>query len=135
MIEYAELMEGRSLVIASNINSLVELQHIDQEISTLLKDAFDLEDNSKSKEKTLQRKLNGMRKTRTTLVQAIDSIILKRYERLRGHKGDTAAVVPVKNAICQGCFINVSTATFAEIQRRDVAATCDHCGRFIYYSS
>src|SRR5574341_1151354 len=121
-------------MLKANINDLVELQRLDQEISSVLKNAFELEEKSKSKEKNLLKRLNGMRKTRTVLMQAIDTIILKRYERLKGHKGETDAVVPVKNGVCQGCFIGVSTAASAEIQRKDVASTCDHCGRFIYYS-
>lgn len=133
--QYKEVVMGGVLngVLKSSINHLVELQRLDQEISSILKDAFELEEKPKSKEKSPVQKLNGMRKTRTHLMQKIDTIVLKRYERLRGHKGETAAVVPVKNAVCQGCYIGVSTATFAEIQRKDVAATCDHCGRFIYY--
>jgi len=121
-------------VLKTNITDLVELQRLDQEISSILKNAFEIEEKSKSKEKNLLKKLNGMRKTRISLMQEMDSIILKRYERLRGHKSETDAVVPVRNGVCQGCFIGVSTATSAEIQRKDVASTCDHCGRFIYYS-
>lgn len=120
-------------MLKTNITDLVELQRLDQEISSVLKNAFDVEEKSKSKEKTFLKRLNGMRKTRTLLMQAIDTIALRRYERLRGHKGETDAVVAVKNGVCQGCFIGVSTATSAEIQRKDVASTCDHCGRFIYY--
>ncbi|MBI1883639.1 MAG: hypothetical protein HYS08_05485 [Chlamydiae bacterium] len=116
----------------TDILNLVELQKLDREISSVLKNAFEVE--KKSKEKTLLRKLNGMRKTRLDLVQTLDTLIAKRYEKLRGHKGESTAVVPVIKGICQGCFIGVSTATYAEIQRKDVAATCDHCGRFIYYS-
>lgn len=122
-------------MLKANINDLVQLQHLDKEISSILKNAFELEEKSKSKEKTLLKKLDGMRKTRTNLMQTIDNIVVKRYERLRGHKGETGAVVPVINGICQGCYIGVSTATYAEIQRQDVASTCDHCGRFIYYYS
>lgn len=120
-------------MLKSSISDLVELQRLDQEISSVLKNAFELEEKSKSKEKTLLKRLDGMRKTRNVLMQTIDVIILKRYERLRGHKGETDAVVPVKNGVCQGCYIGISTATFAEIQRKNVASTCDHCGRFIYH--
>ena len=121
-------------MIKNCINDLVELQKLDLEISSTLKNAFEIENKPKSKEKILLRKLNGMRKTRTHLMQSIDSVIIKRYERLKGHKGESGAVVPVVNGICQGCYIGVSTSAYAEIQRKDVASTCDHCGRFIYFS-
>ncbi len=118
---------------SSDVVNLVELQRLDVEISSTLKNAF--EDEETSQEKALLKKLAGMKKTRTNLMQALDTIVLKRYERLKGNKGESAAVVPVKNGVCQGCFIGISTATHAEIQRKDVAATCDHCGRFIYFPS
>lgn len=121
-------------MIKMNVSDLVELQRLDQEISTVLKNAFEIEETSKPSEKTLLKKLDGMRKTRNHIMQTIDNIVVKRYERLRGNKTDTAAVVPVKNGVCQGCFIEVSTATYAEIQRKDVAASCDHCGRYIYFA-
>jgi len=127
-------------MLKSNANPLLELQKLDKEISSILKNSFEIPDKKtkvktkeKTKEKTLLRKLNGMKRTRVNITQTIDQFILTRYEKLRGHKGETGAVVPVVNGICQGCFINVSTATFVELQRKDVAAICDHCGRFIYY--
>ena len=123
-------------MLKSNANPLLELQKLDKEISSILKNSFEIEEKkskAKTTEKTLLRKLNGMRKTRINITQTIDQFILTRYEKLRGHKGETGAVVPVINGICQGCYINVSTATFVELQRKDVAAICDHCGRFIYY--
>lgn len=122
-------------MVQLGITNLVELQRLDVEISSILKNAFDTEEKSKPQEKSILKKLNGMKKTRTTITQTIDTIVLKRYERLKGYKGESAAVVPVKKGVCQGCFIGISTATLAEIQRENAAATCDHCGRFIYFYS
>lgn len=117
------------------VDHLVELQKLDFEISSILKDAFELEKKPKASEKSLLKKLEGMKKERIHLTKTLDSLIVKRYERLKGNKSDSNAVVPVIKAVCQGCFIGVSTSTYAEIQRKDVAANCDHCGRFIYYQA
>ena len=121
----------------SEINNLVELQRLDKDISVLFRDVFEAEEaeSEKTSEKKILKKLDGMRKTRTGMTRGIDTVVLKRYERLRGNKGESAGVVPVLKNVCQGCFIEVSTATVAELQRRSVAATCDHCGRFIFFQS
>ena len=114
------------------VDNLIELQRIDVEISEILKSGHVKKREKKNHERNFKRKLNVMKKTRMNLVDSLDNVIVKRYEKLRGFKGDTSAVVPVRNKICQGCFIEISTATYVVINRKDIISTCDHCGCFIY---
>ena len=113
------------------IENLVKLQDLDKEISDLLGN-----NSQETKEESFDfealDKLDEMRKTRTDLAETIDHRLVRYYERLRSSKGEKMAVVPVINAICQGCYIAVPTATAAKLVRKDSIATCDHCGRFIY---
>jgi hypothetical protein len=43
------------------------------------------------------------------------------------------AVVPVQQAICMGCHLNIPAQLFNELQRFDEIRFCPHCHRIIYW--
>jgi uncharacterized protein len=43
------------------------------------------------------------------------------------------AVVPVQQAICMGCHMNIPAQLFNELQRFDELRFCPHCHRIIYW--
>ncbi len=43
------------------------------------------------------------------------------------------AIVPVQNAVCEGCHMNIPPQTFNEIQRCDSLRFCPHCERIVYW--
>ncbi len=111
----------------NRLKKLVELQKLDREIDQVLNGDFDQRDDFGALDK-----INKMRQSRTTISKKIDAVVFKRYERLRGNKKDTLAVVPMLNGVCSGCNITVSTSTRAKLHRHEDVVTCEHCGRFIY---
>ncbi|MDP8219662.1 MAG: C4-type zinc ribbon domain-containing protein [Candidatus Theseobacter exili] len=113
------------------IENLVKLQNLDREIANMLGNEEAQASDSDFDFDSLE-KLDKMRRKRVRLAKTIDKRIIRYYERLKGNKGDKNAVVPVVNAVCQGCNISVPTSTAAKLQRKDSITTCDHCGRFIY---
>ena len=113
------------------IEKLIELQDVDKKISGML--TTDITTSTQTEGTVVFQKLSRMKKIRSAISKDLEIRILNRYERLRGNKGETKAVVPVINGVCQGCFISVSTATSAELQRCNSLLSCDHCGRFIYH--
>lgn len=113
------------------VEKLIELQGVDKKISGLLNN--DVKATVKNDGADFFAKLSKMKKVRQAISKDLEMQILRRYEKLKGNKGETKAVVPVNNGVCQGCFISISTATLAELQRCNSLLTCDHCGRFIYY--
>lgn len=113
------------------IEKLIQLQDVDKEISGMLHN--DITTSTQTDGTNIFQKLTRIKKVRSAISKDLEMRILHRYERLRGNKGETKAVVPVTNGVCQGCFISISTATLAELQRCNSLHTCDHCGRFIYH--
>ena len=113
----------------NRLQQLVELQKLDEEINQLLSGAFEEEtdDDFDSFDK-----IDKVKRSRANVSKKLDDITIKRYERLRGRKKDTLAVVPVSNGVCSGCNITISTATVAKLHRADDTTSCEHCGRYIY---
>ncbi len=58
--------------------------------------------------------------------------ILVKFSRVNG-KVFGAAVVPVQDAVCQGCHMNIPPQTYNEIQRCDSLKFCPHCERIVYW--
>ena len=58
--------------------------------------------------------------------------ILKRFVLGRNQIAGTA-VVPVQNAVCQGCYMNIPPQMYNEVQRCDSLKFCPHCQRIIYW--
>jgi len=58
--------------------------------------------------------------------------VRQRYGRVVG--GVDRVVVPVIHGTCYGCFTAVPTATAGESDPNATLSTCEHCGRFLYFS-
>ncbi len=68
---------------------------------------------------------------RSALAAQIDEFLLKRYERLREHKGGLA-VVAVTGGICEGCHVAIPERRLQVIAGDpDALAACDGCGRLL----
>lgn len=55
-----------------------------------------------------------------------------RYQRIAGNVD--RVVVPVIHGTCYGCFTAVPTATAGERDPNASLTTCQHCGRFLYFT-
>lgn len=56
----------------------------------------------------------------------------RRYDRVAGNVD--RVVVPVIHGTCYGCFTAVPTATAGERDPNASLTTCQHCGRFLYFT-
>jgi uncharacterized protein len=87
--------------------------------------------NLEEKSKTLQSRLEELRKDRAELAHNINEDVLGRFERLFNSKGD-AAVVAVEHGVCTGCHMKVTTATAARVKAGKEIVSCENCGRILY---
>jgi predicted nucleic acid-binding Zn-ribbon protein len=58
----------------------------------------------------------------------IDRAVLRRFDRI-ATKYDRP-LVPVRNGVCYGCFVQYPTAKIADLG--DALTTCESCGRLLY---
>jgi uncharacterized protein len=90
----------------------------------------DLEDKSK----TLDGRLQELKKEQTELAGKIDEDLLDRFNRLFVSKGD-AAVVALEHDVCTGCHMKVTTATSMHVKAGKEIVSCEQCGRILYNGS
>ncbi|MEA3279786.1 MAG: C4-type zinc ribbon domain-containing protein [Thermodesulfobacteriota bacterium] len=58
--------------------------------------------------------------------------LLDKYEMVKKQKGGTA-IVPVNDAVCGGCNMNIPPQMYNELQRCDSLMFCPNCQRMIYW--
>ena len=63
----------------------------------------------------------------------IDSELLKKYVLIKERNKGGLAVVPVKDAVCHGCNVNLPPQLYNELHRCDTLKFCPNCQRIIYW--
>ncbi len=80
----------------------------------------------------IDRLLEAHRIRRRELIEPLDKSILERYQRI-GENRQGRAVVPIKDDICQGCFLSLPPQLSHEIRKYERIITCMHCQRILYW--
>ena len=76
-----------------------------------------------------QEALAEIEKETAFIREELDPSILSRFDRLNERYG--AGVFRIKDGVCQGCMIKLSTSLAATIQNSNDIFVCQKCGRYI----
>jgi predicted nucleic acid-binding Zn-ribbon protein len=79
-----------------------------------------------------EKEIEALTREKQELSQEFDDDLLGKYTRLRAHLRGRV-VVPVKNAVCQGCHIGIPPQQYNMLLKGDSSQICPHCGRIIYW--
>lgn len=79
-----------------------------------------------------EKKLAELKDKRKNASKMVDPKLFEKYTGVQ-HLVGRIAIVPVKNAVCQGCHLNIPHQMYNELQRCDSIRFCPHCQRMIYY--
>ncbi|MDY6861693.1 MAG: C4-type zinc ribbon domain-containing protein [Thermodesulfobacteriota bacterium] len=90
--------------------------------------------------KALEEELNNLENSlksdielKELLLEEIDGKILDHYKTLINKKGGIA-VVPARNELCCGCFMNIPPQLFNNLKKEsDDFFFCPHCHRILYW--
>ena len=63
----------------------------------------------------------------------IDSDLLETFNKAKFNQPNGIAIVPAKNAVCQGCNMNIPPQLYNELHRFDRLINCPNCERIIYW--
>ena len=63
----------------------------------------------------------------------VDPGLLKKYFIIKEQHQGGLAIVPVKDAICHGCNVNLPPQLYNELHRCDTLKFCPYCQRIIYW--
>lgn len=80
---------------------------------------------------TKEQALADLRAQWDAIARRVDSSLLDKFLMIKDKKG--VGIVPVTDAICYGCHMNIPPQIYNELQRFDSLRFCPHCQRMIYW--
>jgi len=123
MLEFLEQIETAEKVLNE---SKQQSSRIVEEISQ----------DKKSYEKAAEQSkidLTALESERDIAAAALAAELLIIFNRQLMKQGDGMAIVEVKNAVCQGCYMNIPHQMYNELQRGNSLKYCPSCERVIYW--
>lgn len=82
---------------------------------------------------TAGKRLKELDRERLKMSGKIDADLLKLFQKVQSQQVRGNAVVPVQDAVCHGCFVNIPPQMYNELQRCDKLRMCPNCQRIIYW--
>ncbi len=76
--------------------------------------------------------LATLSQTHREIAGRIDSALLQQFERVKKLHANKIAIVPVVNAVCQGCNLNIPPQMYNELHGGNEVMYCPNCQRMIY---
>jgi predicted nucleic acid-binding Zn-ribbon protein len=144
--EYQSLLKQIDEEKAKNSNiedKMIEcLDHLDEteKIIAVKKDEYlKLSDSVKNQKETIKQeseqgriRLSKLDKEREKISSMIDPELMKKYLMIKKQNSGGIAVVPVKDALCHGCNVNLPPQLYNELFLGDSLKFCPNCQRIIY---
>ena len=85
-----------------------------------------------NEEKRVKQELEGLEIKRKNLSDLVDTVILKRYQKIFDFR-EGRAVAGLRENICQGCFQQVLPQTVIEVKVGEKIHQCEGCMRFLFW--
>jgi len=123
MLEFLEQIETAE---HSLIESKQQSSRLVEEIGREKKAVLQAVEHSK-------KDLTALGSDRDAVAAELDAELLDIFKRQLMKQGDGIAIVEVKNAICQGCHMNIPPQMYNELHRGNSLNYCPSCERVIYW--
>lgn len=80
-----------------------------------------------------EKRLKELDQERKDISGKIEADVLKLFQKVQSQQVRGNAVVPVQDAVCHGCYVNIPPQMYNELQRCDKLRMCPNCQRIIYW--
>ncbi len=136
-------IEGEEAKVRGFEDQILEKMLEAEQLEKLIRDAASRLDSEKARVAGEVQKLQALRQAdveerdqlqsrRKQDAASVEPQVLSLYERLhRGKRG--IAVAEVRNGLCAACNVLLRPQLFNEIRANEAIATCENCGRILYY--
>jgi len=104
-----------------------------QHYSEIIDDTNREKDSIKKDTEQCKQKLVQLESDRNAVTDMLDSTILDIFYRVKAKQPDAVAIAEVKDAVCQGCNLNIPPQMYIELQHRNSLKNCPSCERIIYW--
>jgi hypothetical protein len=123
MIEFLDRIEDAENTLNAKMTEYSELQaRLNNEKETIQKET-----------EAGKRQLENLDAERQAVAAGIDAGLLATYNKVKSIQGNSIAIAVVKDAVCQGCNMNIPPQMYNELQRGDSLKKCPICDRIIYW--
>ena len=78
-----------------------------------------------------RQNMADLRASHEQICARIDEALLQRFTRVKAGQADGRALVPVHNATCRGCNVNIPPQMYNELHRGDSLRHCPNCQRLV----
>jgi hypothetical protein len=91
------------------------------------------EEELKKKKSELETRLTDLIKEIETLASGVEEGLLSKYRRIMANKKDVAVVSVEHGTNCGGCHMKLTQGSALAAKGGKVDATCENCGRLIFW--
>ena len=137
--EVDDIREMNSALEDEMIVCLEQMESFEAGLSEKKRDLKRLQGEIAAEKETIRREaesntgqLKETEQLRAQLAEEIDKPLMEDYVRVK-RIVKTSALVPVLQAVCQGCHRKIPPQMFIELQRSDELKFCPHCDRLIFW--
>jgi hypothetical protein len=137
--EIEDVKSKNSSIEDKMIECLDRIDEAEKIIATKKDEYLQFSDHIKSEKQSIEhdadidkKKLDELDMDRKNVSGLIDSQLFKKYLVIKKQQQEGLAVVPVKDAVCHGCNVNLPPQLYNELFRYDSLKFCPNCHRIIY---
>ena len=137
--EIEDVNSKNSLIEDKMIECLDRIDETEDIIEKRKEDYLQLSDHINSEKQNIEheavidkKKLDELDMDRKKVSGLIDSQLFKTYLMIKEQQRGGLAVVPVKDAVCHGCNVNLPPQLYNELFRYKSLKFCPNCQRIIY---
>jgi len=122
------------------IEFLDRIEEAENVLKTKTAEFSELEEELKAEKEIIQKeaqegqqRLGNLGADWEAVSGGIDTKILAIFDRIKANQKNKIGIVAVKDAVCQGCHLNIPPQMYNELQRGDSLKRCPICERIIYW--
>lgn len=137
--EIDDVKQKNSKIEDHMIECLDQIDETEQAIAGKQDEYLQLFDRMKNEKEHINKEAEEFKKRlleldrdRENITGRIDPGLLKKYLMVKEQHPEGLAMVPVKDAVCHGCNVNLPPQLYNELFRYDSLRYCPNCQRIIY---
>jgi len=130
--EKSKLEDGILQLMDANDELYNKINSFSKELEEELVELKKTEAETNQKIELNTNKLTTALKERKEISEKISKNMLALYEKIRANKNNLA-VVPIKNGVCQGCFVTLPPQLVNEVKEGSKIVRCESCIRILYF--
>jgi predicted nucleic acid-binding Zn-ribbon protein len=138
--EIDDFKEKNSKLEDEMIEFLESIEEADKELKTKITAYSVVKTQIKTEKETIEKEvrdgkhqLEKLDAECKTVSESIDTELLVTFNRIKTNQTDKIGIVAVRDAVCQGCHMNIPPQLYNELQRGDKLQKCPICQRIIYW--